>query len=70
MAYFFSVMRDGLQKNSVICDRYPLFPGLLLSASCRQISLGERELTTGSNCAGKQRYGVISKVQLSKKPAQ
>lgn len=48
----------------------PLCPGLLLSASCQQISLGERELTTGSNCAGKQRYGVISKVQSSKKLAQ
>ena len=36
--------------------------------SCQLISVAERELTSGSNCSGKQRHGLlILKVQLSKK---
>ena len=38
------------------------------SLSCQLISVAERELTSGSNCSGKQRHGLlILKVQLSKK---
>ena len=38
-----------------------------LKSGCWQISLAEKELTTGSNCSGKQRQRVILKMQLSKK---
>ena len=38
-----------------------------LKSGCWQISLAEKELTTGSNCSGKQRQGVILNMQLSKK---
>ena len=41
--------------------------GMLPRAGCLLISPGEKELTTRSNHSGKQRYRVISKVQLSKK---
>ena len=41
--------------------------GRSLRACCRLISLADREFTTGSNCSGKQRYGVILKLQLSKR---
>ena len=41
--------------------------GRSLRACCRLISLAGREFTTGSNCSGKQRYGVILKLQLSKR---
>ena len=42
-------------------------PGMSLTAGCRLISPAEKDLTTGSNGSGKQKHGVISKVQLSKK---
>ena len=38
-----------------------------LTAGCLLISPAEKDLTTGSNGSGKQKHGVISKVQLSKK---
>ena len=41
--------------------------GRSLRACCRLISLAGREFTTGSNCSGKQIYGVILKLQLSKR---
>ena len=41
--------------------------GRLPRACCWLISLFGREFTTGSNCAGKQRYGVILKLKLSKR---
>ena len=39
--------------------------GRSLRACCRLISLAGREFTTGSNCSGKQRYGLILKLELS-----
>ena len=38
-----------------------------LKGSRWQISPAEKELTTGSNCSGKQRQAIILKMQLSKK---
>ena len=40
---------------------------MLLRAGCRLISPAVKELTNSSNCSGKQRHGVILKLQLSQK---
>jgi len=42
-------------------------PQEVANSRCQLISLAEKELTTGSNCFGKLRHGVILKVQLIKK---
>lgn len=46
-----------------LCDELPYNAGM----SCQLISLATKELTTSSNCSGKQRHGVILNMQLSKK---
>ena len=43
--------------------------GMLLRAGCWLISPAEKDLTTSSNCSGRQRHGVILKEHLSEKDA-
>jgi len=51
----------------VVMNNIIVLCNISLRACCSQlVSLAEKELnTTASNCFGKQRHGVILKVQLS-----
>ena len=62
------MLRHCVALKIVVMNNIIVLCNISLRACCsRLVSLAEKELTTDSNCFGKERHGVILKVQLSTK---
>ena len=63
-----TMLRHCVALKIVVMNNIIVLCNISLRACCsRLVSLAEKELTTDSNWFGKERHGVILKVQLSTK---